>query len=182
MPIDLMLQEAARKPARRPFVLTGRHVLLMMAAFFAVVAGVNALMMTMAIRTMPGLDARNGQGDRNGYETSQRFNAEIARIGAQDRQAWTAELTVARNDGAADVLLRMSDRERAAIDGLSVVVRLHHPANRRLDREAALLAAGDGRYAVRVPGVGPGAWTMAIRASRDGGTVFTSQNRVLLKE
>jgi nitrogen fixation protein FixH len=176
MPIDLILQEAAQRPARRPFVLTGRHVLVMMVAFFTVVAGVNALMMTMAIRTMPGLDARNG------YEASQRFNQEIARMDAQDRQAWKAELDLVSNDGSADIRLRISDGERAAVDGLVIMVRLLHPANRRLDREAALLAAGDGRYAARIPDIGHGAWTVAIRADRDGGVVFTSQNRILLKE
>jgi nitrogen fixation protein FixH len=176
MPIDLMLREAESMPARRPFVLTGRHVLAMMVAFFAVVAGVNGLMMMMAIRTMPGLDARNG------YEVSQRFNQEIARMGAQDRQAWMADLNVERNDGAADIRLWISDRQRAAVDGLVITARLLHPANRRLDQEAMLRPAGDGRYGARVPDLSPGAWTVSISANRDGVTVFTSHNRILLKD
>ncbi len=182
MPIDLMLRQAAEKPPRAPFMLTGRHVLAMMAAFFLVVAGVNAVMMTLAIRTMSGLDARNGRGDRNGYETSQRFNAEIARMGAQDRAAWNAELRVVRTGGDAEIRLRMSDARNLAVDDLAVTVRLLHPGSRLKDREAALKAIGDGLYVARMPDVGQGAWTVATSATRAGTPVFTSHNRILLRE
>jgi nitrogen fixation protein FixH len=69
MPDDLIAY--GRAPGRA-FELTGWHVAAIAFAFFAIVAGVNGYMLSAAIRTMPGLDARNG------YDVSQRYNAAIA--------------------------------------------------------------------------------------------------------
>mgnify|MGYP001068389893 CR=1 FL=1 len=71
MPIELAASGPAEQPPHRPFRVTGRLVLAALIGFFLVVAGVNATMMTVAIRTMPGVDAMSA------YETSQHFNAEI---------------------------------------------------------------------------------------------------------
>ncbi len=89
MPIDL---PAAQSPPQRPFEVSGRMVLFAMVAFFAVVAGVNAVMMTVAIRTMPGVDVKSA------YETSQRFNGEIARMQAQTERGWRAQARVSARE------------------------------------------------------------------------------------
>ncbi len=172
MLIDLL----SRTPRRQPRQLTGRAVLAMMLAFFAVVAGVNALMMTMAIRTMPGLDARNG------YEVSQRYNGEIARMAGQAARGWTADLSAVRVGGSAEIVFSVAERNNRAVNGLDVKARLMHPASRQLDRNVALAPVGDGRYAAVIPGVAKGQWTLAVDAGRDGERFFSSQNRVYLKD
>lgn len=174
MPIDMSSRQIIHE--RRPFVLKGSHVFAMMVAFFVVVAGVNALMMTMAIQTMPGLDAKNG------YEVSQHYNAEISRMGVQDKQAWSADLKLARNGGSAEIRLQILDKQQLAVDGLVIKARLLHPANRRLDREATLNPVGLGRYVAVIADLAPGAWTASIEAEQEGRTVFSSLNRVFLKE
>jgi nitrogen fixation protein FixH len=172
----MLIDMLSRTPRREPRPLTGRAVLAIMLAFFAVVAGVNALMMTMAIRTMPGLDARNG------YEVSQRYNGEIARMAGQGVRGWRADLSAVRVGGSTQIVFSVAERDNRAVNGLEVEARLMHPASRQLDRTVALAPIGDGRYAAVIPGVAKGQWTLAIDAGRNGERLFSSQNRFFLKD
>lgn len=166
-----------RPPAPRPsFELTGRMFLLMMLAFFLVVSSVNAVMMTLAIRTMPGSDAKSA------YETSQTFNSEIARMHAQAARGWQAQADIIRDGDGARVTLRLSDSAGIAIHGLAVMARLQHPASRQLDREARLVEIAAGVYDARVARLPPGAWTLALEAERENEPLFSSRTRFLMKE
>jgi nitrogen fixation protein FixH len=147
-----------------------------MLAFFAVVAGVNAVMMSAAILTMPGVDVRSA------YETSQNFNGEIARMQTQTERGWQAQARVARSNEATVVTLTLRDPSGAPVTGLSVEARLQHPASQREDRQVSLVESESGRYAGTIPAVHTGAWTLAVEAQRDGTRLFTSRSRVLLKE
>jgi nitrogen fixation protein FixH len=176
MPVEWMTNPVERPRPAPPFRLTGRHVLWGMVGFFLVVAGVNGAMMALAIRTMPGLDARNG------YEVSQRYNAEIARMDGQRRLGWKADISVSRRDGAAHVAVRLADADGAILSDLSVKARLLHPASRQLDHSLVLKPAPGGVYVAAAPDVAPGKWTIAIDASRGADVLFTSQNALYLKE
>ncbi len=101
MPLDL---PASPQLPRRPFEVTGRLVLGSLVGFFLVVAGVNATMMTVAIRTMPGVDVKSA------YESSQHFNTEFDRMRTQDQRGWQAEGTAQRQGDGAVISLRLRDR------------------------------------------------------------------------
>lgn len=174
MPIDLPVR-AAPSP-RRPFELSGRIVLASMIGFFVVVGGVNAIMMTIAIRTMPGVDVKSA------YETSQRFNSEIARMHEQDARGWQAQADIHRSGGDALVALSLHDRHGLPVRGLAVEARLLHPATRQQDRDATLSEAAPGSYAARLPAIHSGGWTVVIEARRDGEPVFVSRSRVVLAD
>lgn len=174
MPIDLPAPVAPR--AARPFELTGRMVLFGMVAFFLVVAGVNGVMMTLAIRTMSGVDTRSA------YEDSQRYNGEIARMQAQAARGWQAEASLLRSGSDAGILLALSDRDGKPVQGLRVVASLQHPATRAEDRSAALTEIAPGRYEARLAELHGGGWTLAFQARRGEELQFTSRNRILLKD
>ncbi|MFA6966491.1 FixH family protein [Bosea sp. (in: a-proteobacteria)] len=174
MPIDLPVRAAPS--ARRPFELSGRIVLASMIAFFIVVAGVNATMMTMAIRTMPGVDVKSA------YETSQRFNSEIARMQEQDARGWQAKADIHRTGADALVALVLHDKQGLPVQGLAVEAKLLHPATRQHDHDATLSETAPGNYAARVPTVHSGGWTVVIEARRDGAPVFLSRSRVVLAD
>jgi nitrogen fixation protein FixH len=173
MPTDL---PAPPPPPAAPFRLGGRFVLASMLGFFAVVAGANAVMMTAAIRTMPGVDVKSA------YETSQRFNDEIARMRAQSARGWNVDAAL-RHDGS-DTLVTVSflDRLGAPVTGLAVEAKLQHPATRAHDRDERLAEQAPGHYAARLPALHAGAWTLAITGKRDGEAVFDTRSRVLLKD
>lgn len=178
MPIDLIApaERPERGPSGRPFRFSGRMMLACMVGFFLVVAGANAVMMTVAIRTMPGVDVKSA------YETSQRFNGEIARMQAQVERGWQAGAQLRRVGADAEVIFSLRDRSGAPVTGLAVDARLEHPATRREDREAVLGETAPGEYAARIPAIHGGSWTLAIEALSGTERVFVSRSRVVLKD
>lgn len=178
MPVDLTapVERPENRLPGRPFRLSGRMVLAGMVGFFMVVAGANAVMMTVAIRTMPGVDVKSA------YETSQRFNGEIARMQAQAERGWQASAQLRRAGADAVVTLSLRDRSGEPIKGLAVAARLEHPAARREDRESALNETAAGDYSATLPAVHGGGWTLAIEALSGTERVFVSRSRVVLKD
>jgi nitrogen fixation protein FixH len=173
MPIDL---PASPPPSPAPFRLGGRFVLVAILAFFAVVVGANAVMMTVAIRTMPGVDVKSA------YETSQRFNQEIARMRDQTARGWQVDAGIGRDGAGTVVTVSFLDRLGVPVTGLAVEAKLQHPATRAEDRDEQLAEQAPGRYAARLPALHAGAWTLAITARRDGEAVFDTRSRILLKD
>ncbi len=173
MPIDLPAPPAV---PNRPFVLNGRIVAAALAGFFLVVAGANATMLAMALRTMPGVEVKSA------YETSQRFNGEIARMQRQTERGWQAQAEIRREGEAAVIVLGLRDQSGAAVPGLAVEARLLRPATRQEDRETPLAETAPGRYRGLIEAAQAGAWTLALQARHDGEIVFTSRSRVLLKD
>lgn len=174
MPIDLT---PAQEPPRKEWVITGRFVLVALVLFFVVIAAVNAVMMTMAIRTFPGIDARNG------YEVSQRFNKEIAAARAQSERGWDGQAVLERVGGdAAQMRLALTTRDAQPISGLAVEVRLKHPSDRRLDHVLTLNELAPGRYEAATKGLASGAWGLDIEARNGAETVYRLTSRVTLKD
>jgi nitrogen fixation protein FixH len=175
MPVDLM-PPPAQRPSAQPFRLTGRKMLAFMVAFFMVVAGVNAVMMTLAIRTMPGVEVKSA------YETSQRFNGEIARMQSQAERGWQADARLLRAGPDAALTLSLRDRTGGPVAGLAIEARLEHPATRQQDHAETLRETAPGVYEAPLANVHGGSWTLAITALRGDDPVFTSRSRVVLKD
>jgi nitrogen fixation protein FixH len=180
MPVELT-ERGNTVPAApaREFRLTGLHVLAMLLSFFAVVAGVNAYMMTTAIRTMPGLDARNG------YDVSQNFNrAELAAAEAQARRGWQSDAKLALAKRVLDLDIRFRDSRSKPLSGLAVTAVLQHPAQRNRDRAIALAPRGEGFYAAKLDGIEAGGWGLVIEAHdlETGERLFLSRHRLALKD
>ncbi len=175
MPAEFYEVEEHPTP-RKPFELKGGHVLAMFVAFFAIVGGVNAMMMTVAIRTMPGLDARNG------YDPSQAYNREIADARLRDSRGWRADTAVSLSGDVAHVSLSLVDREGQVLPEARVVARLRHPTDRRRDREIQL-SGGGARFAGHAPGISEGFWDLVIeaRSTSDEAASFVSRQRIRLK-
>lgn len=167
MPIELPPQKNA--PPSAPFQITGRMVLFALIAFFLIVAGVNAVMMTLAIRTMPGVDVKSA------YEGSQNYNKDIQRAREQDARAWQANVTFV--DGAArTITITMKDKAGQPVKGLDVGVRFAHPSDRKADIVAALSEIAPGQY---TGDAAPrGVWDLQIEARNGKDIMFQSQSRL----
>ncbi|HRK24131.1 MAG TPA: FixH family protein [Beijerinckiaceae bacterium] len=172
MPVDL---SPANQPQRKEWTLTGRFVLICLVTFFVVVAAVNAVMMTLAIRTFPGIDARNG------YEVSQRFNQDIAAARTQSERGWGAESMLERAGEGARVRLALTQRDGRPVTGLAIEARLRHPSDRRLDQVLALSEAAPGQYEGVVTALSAGAWGLDFDGRTGGETVYRLVSRVTLK-
>jgi nitrogen fixation protein FixH len=164
--------DQSEKPRRR---LTGRAVFLMLVGFFGVIATVNAVMITLAVDTLPGTVTDSA------YRASQRFNAELAAARERAAKGWTVQ---AHADRAAsgDAALRLSfrDGEGRPVEGLEVQARLVRPLEPAADRSFTLSRTAGGELTGMAEAVAPGAFDLAIEARRDGSLVYRSRDRILL--
>jgi nitrogen fixation protein FixH len=174
MPTEWIEKQLASPRMKRPFRLEGRHVMILLIGFFAIVAASNAVMLTAAIKTMPGLDARNG------YDPSQAYNGEIAAAQRQDREGYSASVSLVRSGDGIDARFTLASPSRRNIDG-DATLRLEHPSDRKRDIETTLQAQGNGVFSAHLAGVSAGARNLVIEL-RDaaGERIYRDQQRVMI--
>ncbi len=165
------VEEEAPRTARP---LTGRHVFIMLCAFFGVVIAVNMVMLRVATNTFTGLETDSA------YRAGLAFNKELAAARAQDERGWTVEARLARTAQGVAVTVAVEDAARRGVAGLDGTLVLARPTDRRGDRPAALRREADGRYTALLGDLDPGQWDLVLRFERNGERVFLSKSRVVL--
>ena len=166
---------AAPRP-RRPFKLTGGMVAAMLVLFFGVIVSVNATILTVALRTMPGVETKCA------YETSQHFNEEIARQHERDARGWKAAATLARLGEGATLGVALADRLGQPLSGFEATARLRHPATSARDHAVTLNERQPGLYEANVDRVEAGSWILELQAWRGDEVVCVSRSRITLPE
>jgi len=169
-------EKQAPAAPRRPFELTGGMVAAMLVLFFGVVVSVNATIMTVALRTMPGVETRSA------YEDSQHFNEEIARQHERDARGWSAAATLVRQGEGAVLAVTLADRSGGPLAGFAATARLRHPATSARDRELTLSESRPGRYEGRIETIEAGSRVLELQVKRGEEVVFVSRSRVTLAE
>lgn len=142
---------------RRPREFTGRHMLVLVLAFFAVIIAVNGALAYFATSTWSGLLARNG------YVASQDYNGVLDAAAQQQRQGWRSELEA----GPDGLEFTLRDAAVRPLDGLAVSAHISRRIHEGEDHEVALESRGEGQYAYR-GAIAAGAWRVEILA-RNGG-------------
>jgi nitrogen fixation protein FixH len=156
--------------------LDGRHVALMCAAFFMVVAGVNGYMMRAAFTTFSGLEAENP------YREGLAFNRRLEASRQQDKLGWRVDVALAGEaETGMAVALDLRDATGQAPAGVSGLVRLEWPADRRQDRTGELRDLGGGHFRAAIGPIAPGQWDVVVELERDGERAFTSRTRKILR-
>lgn len=171
MPVDLPVKSPPQhaKPQVRSFEITGRMVFFMLLGFFAVVAGVNFYMMSVALRTMPGIDVKSS------YESSQNYNRDIQRAREQSLRGWQADVTFIEKSERT-ITISMKDKNGEPVKGLDIAIRFAHPSDRKADFTTVLTELSPGQY---TGAAAPrGVWDLLIEASRGGDILFKSQSRL----
>jgi len=133
---------------------TGRHMLMIMVAFFGVIIAVNLTMATLANTSWTGLVVKNG------YVASQHFNAELSKSRAQAALNWKG--TFSQSKTGIQFELRKPDGQ--FVDAQKITLILRRPTNELHDKRIVLDAMGQGIYGGRIiPKLG--AWTAEINAT-----------------
>lgn len=159
---------------RQPRELTGRTVLYLMLAFFAVVIGVNAFMAREALSTFGGVDTDSS------YRAGQLFEREVAMAKAQDQQHWHVDAKVTpAADGSALLDIVARDASGAPLAGMAATALFARPTDRRLDRTAAVSEYAPGRFRGSAV-IAAGQWDLIIELSRRGDRLFRSKNRIVI--
>jgi nitrogen fixation protein FixH len=163
----------ASAPTVRP--LTGRFVFIAVVSFFAVVIGVNVVMMRLAITTLPGTEVDSA------YSAGLAYQREILAARQQNARDWKVDAHIERKpDGFAALNIDARDRNGAPLAGLAIFARLERPTDRRADRAFEIAESAGGRYRGTVQSVAAGQWDLVIEANTDGKRMFLSRNRVVL--
>lgn len=155
----------AAVPAVRP--LTGRHVLIMIVAFFAVVIGVDVLFASFAYRSFSGEVASNP------YEAGLAFNQTLAQRRREAALGWTAE--VRTGDGLVE--LRLRDRTGQALRGLTVTGVLERPATEAGRQTLSFAESADGWLRARANL--SGGWDLRATARGAQGEILEIERRLM---
>ncbi len=153
--------------------LTGRHVLIMVVAFFGVMIAANVIFIRAAVTTFPGVT------EDKSYIQGLNYNDTLAERAAQAELGWAAEVAeVARDGGEGRIVMRMAKGD-AALSNLALTGVLKRPASDADDQSLAFIALGGGLYEAKVPAFAPGAWDMALRAESNLGETFDVEARII---
>ena len=137
---------------------TGKHMLVIVIAFFAVIIGVNITMAVIASKTWTGLVVENS------YVASQKFNAKLEAAARQEQRGWSG--TIRYNAGVLEFTLVDKESRQVMFD--DVVAHVGRPAFEQQDRQVKLLNSGNGTYQARL-NFAPGPWQVSVRGRNDAG-------------
>ncbi len=134
---------------------TGRHMTMILIAFFGVIIAVNLMMARFAMSTF------GGKVVENSYVASQHYNDWLALAAAQDRLGWKQEVAI-----GADRHLRLGLRKDGAIvDSVRLSATLSHPLGRAAPRDLRVAPVGDGSFRSVEP-LPDGRWRLDLIARR----------------
>jgi nitrogen fixation protein FixH len=140
-------------PPLRQAGFTGRHMLLLVGAFFGVVITVNVGMAVMAARSWTGLVVPNS------YVASQQFEGKRLAHERQRAAGWQATLAV--SPGL--VRLMILDAAGRPVDLGRVSLALNRPVGGHDDRAVELSRTPDGAYVAPLD-LAPGTWEARVSA------------------
>jgi nitrogen fixation protein FixH len=119
--------------ASRPF--TGRHMLMIMFAFFGVIILANITMVYFATYSWTGLVVKNS------YVASQEFDATTAKL---EQAAANVHVKISYKDGKTAIAL--ADNAGHLVNASNVTLKLGRPSHEGDDRVILLTKVGDGTY------------------------------------
>ncbi len=165
-------------PSKQGFRVTGRLVLAILLGWFAFVGSVNAIMMTLAVKTLPATVVSSP------YKVGNAYNKDIAAARAQEARHWVVDMSVQRAaDGLSSVSLVAHDGKGKALPGNLFTLSAIRPADGRDVVTVPLAQNGAERVSGQTRALEPGLWEMTLEAhdpqSRE--RLYLSVSRIVLK-
>ncbi|HVX76916.1 MAG TPA: FixH family protein [Bradyrhizobium sp.] len=155
--------------------LTGRFVFITVVTFFAIVTGVNIVMMRLAITTLPGTEVDSA------YSAGLAYQHEITAAEQQNERNWKVDAHIERGkDSAASLTVHVQDAKGSPLSGLVFSGQLERPTDRRDDQTIEMTELGNGSYRGVAQGILPGQWDLVIEADSGRQRMFRSRNRIVL--
>ena len=145
----------------RPF--TGRHMAMILVAFFGVVIVVNLIMARYASSTFGGIVVENS------YVASQEFNKWLDEAETEKALGWTAKLERADGD-------KLSITRAGAPADTTVSAVARHPLGHAPDRELTFSSDSQGHYLSREE-LPKGRWIVRV-AARSGKATWRAEENV----
>ncbi len=156
--------------------VTGRHVLIGVLIFFAVVLAANGAFVYLA------LDSWTGLSTRNAYQKGLRHNEILRAAQAQKALGWRAALEFEAGDARRGRLQATFRDERGdPVEYLTVTAAIRRPTHEGFDQDATLSRSGPGRYAVDLELPLAGQWDVRVSATSPHGARYEIEKRIWLR-
>jgi nitrogen fixation protein FixH len=149
---------------------TGRHMLMIMLAFFGVIIAVNLTMATLANTSWSGLIVKNS------YVASQHFNTQAQAARDQAALGWNGRMSY--EAGTFRYVLSDARSEPVAVAASEVFFR--RPVDDRHDQTIALAPAGPGVVAGQVD-LKDGVWIVEVEVDAGLDTPYRDVRRISMK-
>jgi nitrogen fixation protein FixH len=141
--------------SHKPF--TGKHMTMILVAFFGVVIAVNFTMAFFASSTFGGLVVENS------YVASQEFNGWLKQARAEKALGWTLDV----KRGPRDRLDLSLSSEGTPLDAARIDMLVRHPLGRLPERTLTFRELGGGRYE-STQALPAGRWILHVEAKARG--------------
>ena len=159
----------------RPRKVTGWTVLGCLVAFFAVIMGVNGIMIRAAVTTFGGVETESS------YKAGLAFTRELKAAQAQEARHWDVRARFIPGSETQRVEITARDAQGQSLTGLTAVIRFNRPTDRRADVTMETREVAPGRFAgSAAPAAGQ--WDVVIELLRGEERVFLSRNRIVVKQ
>jgi nitrogen fixation protein FixH len=149
--------------------LTGKHILLILLGFFAVIGVANAAFIYLAVSTGPGEE----QGAS--YEAGLRYNNILAEERTQNALQWHHQSQIAQGSR---LRVSVTNNAGAPVPGLAVTGTFGRPATGNADRSVVFKEADAGLYEAPLGQVKPGSWVLSFIAEKARPGAETATYRV----
>lgn len=138
----------------------------------AVVIIVNAVMITLALDTFPGLETKDH------YRKGLAYNEALEATKAQTERGWSMAPTLALGqERQGELRVAFADKVGQALEDLRVKAFLIRPTHEGHDFEVPLRHAGGGLYTGSLTVPLPGQWNLRVHARR-GKETFQDQRKI----
>jgi nitrogen fixation protein FixH len=153
--------------------LEGRHVLALVAAFFAAILAVNGVMVWLALGSFPGMVSPDA------YREGLAYNRTLAAREAQRALGWRVQVDATGQGLSRRLEARFADRDGSPLRGLDVAATLKRPVTRGADQAIEFAEILPGVYRAEVEFPLPGHWQLELEA-RSGATEWKMERELWL--
>ena len=161
---------------RKSFELTGKHVLIGFVLFFGLIFASNAVMISLAVKTFPGLQSKSA------YKAGRNYNEQIEQANVQQQLGWRTSVEVdEEGTGAPHVRVVFHDKYENPLSDLTVTGTLQRTVHSFDDVVLEFNKRGNGIYEVSVDGqTHRGQWRLKIEAVNRAGDTFQIEQKVYI--
>lgn len=145
---------------------TGRHMLVIMLAFFGVIIAVNVTMAWFARSSWTGFVVENS------YVASQQFNTKMAATRAQNARGWTGRFSI--ENGTISFAISDALGGTVALEGVAITFR--RPVDDREDHTIVLTKEGSGYTGI--DDIADGVWMVEIDADANLPSPYQEVRRI----
>ncbi len=149
--------------------LTGRHIVLMLIAFFGIMIIANTAFVIVAVKSFPG------ESQKKSYLQGLNYNETLTARAKQKSLGWRAEITRIE---ATHLEVKLHDKNDAPVNGLTITGQLRRPSHDGSDQTLAFKEINPGVYATPTSALGVGTWDFTATAIGPGDEHFEFGARV----